>query len=283
MSATAVDVREPAEPAAPVVRPRRRWGIIALGTFAWLVIIYSIAPIGVMVAYSFNQATAGGKLTFAWLGFTTDAYRYVFAISDLTDALVHSLEVATIATIGAVLLGTPLALALARYRFYGKTLTDLTIFVDIAAPSIVVGASLLSLFISLNWPRDLTTIIISHIAFDVAFVAVVVRARIQGLDRSIEKASYDLGAGPWATFSLVTLPLIWPGIVAGALLAFVLSIDDFIITSFVAGQTLTFPLWVYGAVKTGIPPQVFAMGTLVFAGGIVLAGLNALWQRRQPA
>jgi ABC-type spermidine/putrescine transport system permease subunit II len=213
MSATAVDVREPAEPAAPVVRPRRRWGIIALGTFAWLVIIYSIAPIGVMVAYSFNQATAGGKLTFAWLGFTTDAYRYVFAISDLTDALVHSLEVATIATIGAVL----------------------------------------------------------------------VRARIQGLDRSIEKASYDLGAGPWATFSLVTLPLIWPGIVAGALLAFVLSIDDFIITSFVAGQTLTFPLWVYGAVKTGIPPQVFAMGTLVFAGGIVLAGLNALWQRRQPA
>lgn len=269
--------------AAPVVKPRRRWGVIALGTFTWLVIIYSIAPIGVMVAYSFNQATAGGKLTFSWLGFTTDGYRYVFAISALTDALVHSLEVATIATVGAVLLGTPLALALARYRFYGKTLTDLTIFVDIAAPSIVVGASLLSLFISLNWPRDLTTIIISHIAFDVAFVAVVVRARIAGLDRSIEKASYDLGAGPWTTFYRVTLPLIWPGIVAGGLLAFVLSIDDFIITNFVAGQTLTFPLWVYGAVKTGIPPQVFAMGTIVFAGGIVLAVLNALWQRRQPA
>jgi spermidine/putrescine transport system permease protein len=277
------DVTDSVQPPAAVVRPRRRWGVLALGIFTWLVILYSIAPIAVMVAYSFNQATTGGKLTFAWLGFTTDAYRYVFAIGDLTQALVNSLEVASIATVGAVLLGTPLALALARYRFYGKTLTDLTIFVDIAAPSIVIGASLLSLFISLNWPRDLTTIIIAHIAFDVAFVAVVVRARIAGLDRSIEKASYDLGAGPWTTFSLVTLPLIWPGIVAGALLAFVLSIDDFIITSFVAGQTLTFPLWVYGAVKTGIPPQVFAMGTLIFAAGIVLAVLNALWQRRQPA
>lgn len=277
------DVTDSVQPPAAVVRPRRRWGVLALGIFTWFVILYSIAPIAVMVAYSFNQATAGGKLTFAWLGFTTDAYRYVFAIGDLTQALVNSLEVASIATVGAVLLGTPLALALARYRFYGKTLTDLTIFVDIAAPSIVIGASLLSLFISLNWPRDLTTIIIAHIAFDVAFVAVVVRARIAGLDRSIEKASYDLGAGPWTTFSLVTLPLIWPGIVAGALLAFVLSIDDFIITSFVAGQTLTFPLWVYGAVKTGIPPQVFAMGTLIFAAGIVLAVLNALWQRRQPA
>ena len=281
MSAAA-EVSGSVQAAAPVVRRRRRWGVAALGVFSWLVIIYCIAPIGVMVAYSFNQATAGGKLTFSWLGFSTDAYRYVFAIGDLTQALEHSLEVAVIATIGAVLLGTPLALALARHRFHGKTLTDLTIFVDIAAPSIVVGASLLSLFISLNWPRGLTTIIIAHIAFDVAFVTVVVRARIAELDRSIEKAAYDLGAGPLTTFVKVTLPLIWPGIVAGALLAFVLSIDDFIITSFVAGPTLTFPLWVFGAVKTGIPPQVFAMGTLVFMGGILLAGLNALWQRRRP-
>lgn len=283
MSAVA-EVTDSVPAPAPVVRRRRRhWGVAALAVFSWLVILYSIAPIGVMVAYSFNAATAGGKLTFSWLGFSTDAYRYVFAIGDLTQALEHSLEVAVLATIGAVLLGTPLALALARHRFRGKTLTDLTIFVDIAAPSIVVGASLLSLFISLNWPRGLPTIIIAHIAFDVAFVTVVVRARIAELDRSIEKAAYDLGAGPMTTFVKVMLPLIWPGIVAGGLLAFVLSIDDFIITSFVAGPTLTFPLWVYGAVKTGIPPQVFAMGTLVFVGGIVLAALNALWQRRQPA
>jgi spermidine/putrescine transport system permease protein len=276
-------IASPDTGAPAVVKPRRRWGVVALGAFTWLVIVYSIAPIGVMVAYSFNQAAAGGKLTFAWLGFTTDAYRYVFAIGDLTQALVHSLEVASIATAGSVLLGTPLALALARHRFWGRGLTDLVIFVDIAAPSIVVGASLLSLFISLNWPRALLTIIIAHIAFDVAFVTVVVRSRIAELDRAIEKAAYDLGAGPWTTFYRVTLPLIWPGIVAGALLAFVLSIDDLIITTFVAGQTLTFPLWTYGAVKVGIPPQVFAMGTLVFAGGILLVLLNALWQRRQPA
>jgi spermidine/putrescine transport system permease protein len=274
----------PAETAAaPRVRPRRRWGVFALGFYTWLVIIYSIAPIAVMIAYSFNKTPGGRTVTFAWLGFTTNWYRHVFDITDLTQALVHSLEVASVATIGSVVLGTPLALALARHRFWGRGLSDLVIFVDIAAPSIVVGASLLSLFISLNWPRGLLTIIIAHIAFDVAFVTVVVRARIAELDRAIEKAAYDLGAGPWVTFYRVTLPLIWPGIVAGALLAFVLSIDDLIITTFVAGQTLTFPLWVYGAVKVGIPPQVFAMGTLVFLGGIVLAVLNALWQRRQPA
>jgi len=265
------------------VRPRRRWGVAALGVYTWLVIIYSIAPIAVMIAYSFNKTPRGRVVTFSWLGFTTDWYRHVFDIADLTQALVTSLEVASIATVGSVLLGTPLALALARYNFRGKGLSDLVIFVDIAAPSIVVGASLLSLFISLNWPRGLLTIIIAHIAFDVAFVTVVVRARVAELDRAIEKAAYDLGAGPWTTFSRVTLPLIWPGIVAGALLAFVLSIDDLIITTFVAGQTLTFPLWVYGAVKVGIPPQVFAMGTIVFLGGIVLTVLNALWQRRRPA
>lgn len=282
MNATAETTGTVEARGVPQVRSRRRWGVAALGVYTWLVIIYSIAPIGIMVAYSFNKSDSG-RLTFAWLGFTTDWYRHVFDITGLTQALVNSLEVASIATVGSVLLGTPLALALARHRFWGKGVTDLVIFVDIAAPSIVVGASLLSLFISLNWPRDLLTIIIAHIAFDLAFVAVVVRARIAELDRAIEKAAYDLGAGPWTTFYRVTLPLIWPGIVAGALLAFVLSIDDFIITSFVAGQTLTFPLWVYGAVKVGLPPQVFAMGTLVFLGGIMLTVLNVLWQRRQPA
>ena len=268
--------------AVETVRPRRRWGVAALGVYTWLVLLYTVAPIAVMIAYSFNRAPSG-RLTFSWLGATTYWYRHVFDIADLTQALVTSLEVASIATVVSTALATPLALALARHRFHGRTVTDLVIFVDIAAPSIVVGASLLSLFISLNWPRGLTTIVIAHVAFDIAFVAVVVRARIAELDRSIERAAYDLGAGPWATFTRVTLPLIWPGIIAGALLAFVLSIDDFIITQFVAGQTLTFPLWVYGTVKVGIPPQVFAMGTLVFVGGIVLAALNALWQRQRTA
>lgn len=267
---------------APRVRHRVRVGRLILPTYTWLVIAYTIVPIGVMIAYSFN-ATPSGRLTFHWLGFTTQWYQQVFDISDLTNALVHSLEIAFGSTAISVAIGTPLAIAMARHRFVGRGATDAVIFTDIAAPSVVVGASLLSLFITINFPRGLVTILIAHVAFNVAFVVVVVRARVQGLDRSIEKAAYDLGAGPWTTFQKVTLPLIFPGIVAAALLAFAMSIDDFIITSFVAGQTLTFPLWVYGAVKVGIPPQVFVMGTLIFFGGIALAVLNSVFQRRSPA
>ncbi len=263
-------------------RGRARARRLILPVYTWLVILYTIVPIVVMVVYSFNQAP-NGRLTFHWTGFTTQWYQQAFDISDLTGALVHSLEVAFASTVVSVLIGTPLALALARHRFRGKTAVDAVIFTDIAAPEVVVGASLLSLFISLNVPRGLVTIFIAHVAFSVVFVVVVVRARVQGLDRSIEKAAYDLGAGPWTTFQKITLPLILPGIVAGALLAFAMSIDDFIITEFVAGQTLTFPLWVYGAVKVGIPPQVFVMGTLIFLVGIGLAIINAVLQRRSPA
>ncbi|MHB1568205.1 MAG: ABC transporter permease [Solirubrobacteraceae bacterium] len=269
--------------AAPVSVPRQRRrlrvGAVVLPVYTWLVIAYTIIPIVVMIAYSFNVAPAG-KLTFHWSGFTTQWYQQIFDISDLTNALGHSLEVAFASTAIAVVIGTPMAIALARHRFFGRTALDAVIFTDIAAPSIVVGASLLSLFVTLNVPRGIGTILVAHVAFSVAFVVVVVRARVLGLDRSIEKAAYDLGAGPWTAFRKVTLPLIFPGIVAGALLAFAMSIDDFIITSFVAGQTLTFPLWVYGAVKVGIPPQVFVMGTVIFFGGIVLAVVNAVFQRR---
>jgi spermidine/putrescine transport system permease protein len=277
---SAIEAPTPAV-APPRVRQRTRGGLrrLILPTYTWLVLLFTIVPIGVMIAYSFNQAPSG-RLTFHWLGFTTQWYQQVFDISDLTNALVHSLEVAFASTLISVLIGTPLALALARYRFRGRGAADAVIFTDIAAPEVVVGASLLSLFISLGVPRGLVTIVIAHVAFSVVFVVVVVRARVQGLDRSIEKAAYDLGAGPWTTFRLVTLPLIAPGIFAGALLAFAMSIDDFIITEFVAGQTLTFPLWVYGAVKVGIPPQVFVMGTLIFLGGIVLALINTAMQRR---
>ncbi len=270
--------------AAPSVRPRRRVNLakLVLPAYTWIVIAYTIVPILVMIAYSFNQAPAG-RLTFHWIGFTTQWYQQLFDIPDLTGALVHSLEIASASTAIALVIGTPLALALARHRFFGRTATDAVIFTDIAAPSVVVGASLLSLFITLGVPRGLVTILIAHVTFNIAFVVVVVRARVQGLDRSIEKAAYDLGAGPWTTFQKVTLPLIFPGIIAAALLAFAMSIDDFIITEFVAGQTLTFPLWVYGAVKIGIPPQVFGMGTLIFVGGVALAVANAVFQRRSAA
>jgi spermidine/putrescine transport system permease protein len=263
----------PARPAR--VRPAR----FLLPLYTWLVIAYTIVPIGVMVAYGFNKAPSG-RLTFSWLGFTTEWYRHVFDIADLTGALVNSLELAGGSTLLSLVFGVPLALALARYRFRGTGAVDSVIFVDIAAPSVVVGASLLSFFITLNVARGLGTILVAHVAFNIAFVVVVVRARAVGLDREIEKAAADLGAGPWTAFRTVTLPLLAPGIVAAALLAFAMSIDDFIITQFVAGQTLTFPLWVYGAVKVGIPPQVFVMGTLIFAGGVLVALANSVLQRR---
>ncbi|WP_102226658.1 ABC transporter permease [Acidimangrovimonas sediminis] len=253
-----------------------RW-ILAIYTGVFL--IYTLVPIAVMIAFSFNQAP-NGRVSLRWLGFSLDGYRNAFAIGDLTTALIHSLVVALVAMVVSVVLATPLAIALARYRYRAKTVTDVVIFADIAAPAVVVGASLLSLFLTLNLPRGLFTIFIAHIAFDVAFAVVVIRARVATLDRSLDRAAADLGATPWVAFWTVTFPLILPGIVGAGMLAFALSIDDLIITSFVAGQTLTFPLWVYGAVKTGIPPQVFVLSTLIFVGGAALAVANSIVAHR---
>lgn len=255
-------------------RPPLAPGRLLLTAYTWLVIVYAIAPIAVMVVFSFNEAP-NGRVSLHWLGWTTTWYRYAFAIPDLTTALIHSVEVAAGSTLAAIILGTPLALALSRYRFYGKTLTDIVIFADIAAPAVVVGASLLSLFLGLNLPRGLLTIFLAHLAFNLAFVVVVIRARVSGLDRSLDRAAADLGATPWTTFWKVTLPLILPGILGAGLLGFALSIDDVIITSFVAGQTLTFPLWVYGSAKNGSPPQVFVLSTFIFVAGLLLALLNS--------
>lgn len=258
-----------------------RLGERVLGIFTWAMIIYTMLPIAVMVVFSFNFAP-NGRIALNWQHFTFANYGDAFAIQDLTGALVHSLEVAIGSALASALLGTPLALALARYRFWGKTLTDLVIFADIAAPAVVVGASLLSMFLALNLPRGLLTIFIAHVAFNLAFAVVVIRARVSGLDRALDRAAADLGATPWIAFWTVIFPLILPGIVGACLLCFMLSIDDLIITTFVAGQTLTFPLWVYGAVKVGIPPQVFVLSTFIFAGGVLLALVNiALASRKQ--
>lgn len=254
----------------------RRIGLAraVLAAYTALFLIYTLLPIVVMITFSFNDSP-NGRVSLKWLGFTTRWYDNAFAIGDLTVAMWHSLEVAFVAMVVSVVLATPMALALARYRFRAKGLTDIVIFADIAAPAVVVGASLLSLFLTLNLPRGLLTIFIAHIAFDIAFAVVVIRARVSVLDRALDRAAADLGATPWVAFWTVTFPLILPGIIGAGLLAFALSIDDLIITSFVAGQTLTFPLWVYGAVKTGIPPQVFVLSTLIFAGGVLIALLNS--------
>jgi len=266
--------------AAPVMRrPKLELGRRLLAVYTGIVIIYTMVPIAVMIVFSFNLAP-NGRVALKWLGFTLDAYRNAFGIQDLTGALINSLLVGLGSATISVILGTPLALALTRYNFRAKTATDIVIFADIAAPAVVVGASLLSLFLELNIPRGLVTVLISHVAFNVAFAVVVIRARMTGLDRSLDRAAADLGATPWIAFWTVTLPLILPGIVGAGLLGFAMSIDDLIITNFVAGQTLTFPLWVYGAAKIGTPPQVFVLSTFIFAAGGALAVINSLINRR---
>jgi spermidine/putrescine transport system permease protein len=262
----------------PEQRRRSPW----LASFYWLVIFITFVPIIVMVLYSFNNAPTS-RITFAWNGFTTYWYRNLTQVDGLSHAFVTSLEVALISAVVSVIVGTPLSMALGRYRFWGKGLLSSMVFADIAAPAIVVGAASLSFFLSINLDTGLLTILIAHIAFNVAYVVVVVRARLSGMDSSIEDAARDLGAGPFTTFTRVTLPLLWPALLAAGLLAFAMSIDDYVITSFVAGSTVTFPLFVYGAAKVGLPPQVLCFGTIIFFVGLLLALANGVLNRRHLA
>jgi spermidine/putrescine transport system permease protein len=261
-----------AEAPAPRRDRRKRWTRFVLPSYTVLVMVYLIVPIALMIMYSFNKSNAE-RVVLKWQGFTWEWYRpaALFSIGDLTAALNLSIEIAILSTILATIFGVPIALALVRYQYRGRGSTDVVMFLNIAAPEIVMGAALLSFFVTLNVPRGFATILISHVMFNIAFVVVTVRARLAGFDREIEEAAQDLFAGPWATFQRITLPLIFPGILAGALLAFALSIDDFVITNFVAGTDTTFPLWVYGSAKVGTPPQVFAMGTIIFVAGALLA------------
>jgi len=250
-----------------------------LPVFTGLVVAYLFLPILVMAVFGFNDIE--GRFNFTWQGFTLDHWMNLFnRYPALNESLINSLTVAAISTVVATALGTLIGLALTRYEFRGRDPLNLLIFLPIATPEIVLGASLLALFVSTGVSRDLTTITIAHIMFNISFVVVTVRARIAGFDRSLEEAAMDLGADEWTTFRKVTFPLIFPGILAAALLAFALSIDDFVITQFTAGQTLTFPLWVYGASRIGVPPQVNVMGTLIFLVALVGIVIWVLLQRR---
>jgi spermidine/putrescine transport system permease protein len=263
-------------------KARRRSGRGWLLPFwGWAVIAWLSLPIIVMIVFGFNDTK--GKTNFRWEGFTLHWYRDLFDIPDLTTALVNSIEIAAITTVIATILGTFMGVALGRYRFRGSGSVTLLLFANIAAPEVVLGAALLSMFLTLGVPRGFWTITVAHIMFSLAYVAVTVRARMAGMDQSLEEASRDLGAGPVSTFFRVTLPGILPGVMSGALLAFALSIDDYIITSFNAGNTVTFPLWVYGASRIGVPPQVNVMGTLIFAFGVIAAMAGAISGRRKQA
>jgi spermidine/putrescine transport system permease protein len=249
------------------------------------VIAYLVFPIVVMVIYSFNRVTSGLQLvSFSWNGFTWQWYRQWSNIPGLTSAFWLSIRLAIVSTVVATLLGTLLAIALVRYRgkrFRGRAGFEQVLFLNIAAPEIVMGASLLGLFVTFNVARGFFTLVLAHVMFSIAYVTVTVRARLSGFDVALEEASYDLGANPLATFRLVTLPLIMPGVVAGALMAFALSIDDFVTSNFVSGSSVPFPVWVYGASRVGTPPQVFVFGTVIFTVGIVFALLSLLVSKKE--
>lgn len=253
----------------------------ALTVYAMAAFGYLLLPIAVVIAFSFNDPK--GRFNYTWQGFTLDHWRNWNGVPGLSDAMVLSIEIALVASIVATALGTLIALALVRYGFRGRGATNLLIFLPMATPEIVLGASLLTLFININIFLGFTTILIAHIMFCISYVVVTVKARLIGFDRSLEEAAMDLGANEWTTFRKVTLPLIAPAILAGALLSFALSVDDFVITYFNSGSEITFPLFVWGAARVGAPPQVNVMGTMIFVVAISLMALNILLQRRREA
>jgi spermidine/putrescine transport system permease protein len=251
-----------------------------LSAYAFLAFAYLLLPIAVVIAFSFNDSL--GRFNYTWQGFTLAHWQEPFGPPGLQDAILASLKIAVLASLVATALGTLIALALVRYGFRGRGVTNLLIFLPLTTPEIVLGASLLTLFLNLGVATGFWTIFIAHVMFDISFVVVTVKARLVGFDRHLEEAAMDLGANPFTTFWRVTLPLIAPGVAAGALLAFALSIDDFVITLFNAGSTVTFPLYVWGAARVGVPPQVNVIGTLIFviAAGLML--VNVLVQIRRP-
>ena len=284
MSMLAAPVAEPAAypKEAPLRAKKKKWTRFILPAYTALLMLYLVTPILVMILYGFNDIP-GERQTPKFWGFTLDWYRTMFDDPGLTQAVRNSLVIAVTAAVIATPIGTSLGLSLGRYGFRGKAAVSFVIFMAIAVPEIVLGSSLLSMYVQLRAPLGFLTILLSHIAFNTPFVAVTVRARVQGMDRSLEDAAQDLFATPMVAFRKVTLPIILPGIVAGFMLAFVLSLDDFVITNFVSGQLQTFPIWVYGATKIGLPPTVNVLGTVLFVAGVLLALLSALSSRGKEA
>jgi spermidine/putrescine transport system permease protein len=252
----------------------------ALVLFAVLVVAYMLIPIAVIAVFSFGD-TPKGKLTFGLdHGFTTEYWSSAFSLPELNEALLTSLRLAALATVIATVIGTLMAIALVRHKFRGRRLANLLIVIPMATPEVVIGAALLSMFIYYTLALGFTTLLIAHVMFSISFVVVVVRSRLIGFDRHLEEAAADLGATPLATFRTVTLPLLAPGILAAALLAFSLSIDDFVISNFNSGTTVTFPLYVYGVSLRGVPVQVNVLATMLFLL-LTLAVTLVLWQQRR--
>jgi len=254
----------------------------ALNIYAGLAVAYMLIPIGVIAVFSFNNPA--GRYNFTWEGFTLDHWKDPFAIEELTDAMITSIELAAVATLISTALGVLVAMALVRYEFFGRKTSNLLIVIPTATPEVVIGAALLSMFLLPPFVNFIDlgfqSLVIAHVMFSISFVVIVVRSRLIGFDRSLEEASRDLGASAFTTFRTITLPLLMPGIIAAALLAFALSIDDFVISNFNSGTTVTFPLYIYGASQRGIPVEVNVLATLLFVI-TALAMAFVVWQQRR--
>ncbi|OBG20690.1 ABC transporter permease [Mycolicibacterium celeriflavum] len=261
------------------VKGSARWGDMLLRIVAGLVLLYLFLPIFVIVLFSFNDPK--GKFNYSWQGFTLDNWADPFKYPALTEALRLSINVAAVSTAVALVLGSLVAIALVRQRWWGRRAVDTFLVLPLTAPEVVMGAALLVLFLDLGWATGYLTIVLAHIAFEVSFIAMTVRARVRGFDWTLEDASMDLGAGPARTFFRVTLPLIVPGVVAAGMLSFALSLDDFIITYFVSGSTVTYPLYVNAAVKAAVPPQINVLATAILVISLVLLAAGTLYRRKR--
>jgi spermidine/putrescine transport system permease protein len=244
-----------------------------------MVVLYMLIPIAVIFFFSFNDPA--GRYNFTWVGFTLDHWSNAFGIPELNEALLTSLKLALLATVISTAVGSLMALALVRHEFFGRRATNFLIVIPMATPEVVMGAALLSFFLIIGtFSLGFQTLLIAHVMFCISFVVVVVRSRLIGFDRNLEEAAKDLGASSVATFRLVTLPLIMPGIFGAAMLAFALSIDDFVISNFNSGTTVTFPLYIFGAAQRGIPVEVNVIAMILFFFTVTAMGF-ATWQQRR--
>jgi len=267
--------------------PARVWAFVrrhVLTVYSLLFFLYLMLPIAVVIAFSFNHPR--GRFNYTWKGFTWDNWLHWNAVPGIQSAITLSLEIALLASIVATGLGTLIALALVRYGFRGRGTTNLIIFLPLSTPEIVLGASLATLFLhsttyGLRIPFGFWTILIAHIMFCISFAVVTVKARLIGFDRHLEEAAMDLGANEWTTFRKVTLPLIAPAILAALLLCFAISVDDFVVTYFNAGNRVTFPIFVWGAARVATPPQINVIGTAIFAVAVTCMLGNVFIQNRR--
>jgi spermidine/putrescine transport system permease protein len=276
---TSTDIAQPLPGAASAGRVREFVRHHLLTVYALLAFTYLMLPIAVVIAFSFNRPS--GHFNYVWKSFTFDNWRNWDGVPGLRDALVLSIEIGLLASLIATALGTLIALALVRYAFRGRGGTNILIFLPLSTPEIVLGASLLTLFLNLNAAFGFWTILIAHVMFCISFAVVTVKARLIGFDRHLEEAAMDLGANEWTTFRRVTLPLIAPAILASLLLCFAVSVDDFVVTYFNAGSRVTFPLFVWNSARVGARPQVNVIGSVIFIVAVTGMVANVLWQIRR--